>query len=245
MAKLLYVGQQVADDLRDRVAENITRYREGDFLDLEVAGDWRIPLSIDVDLDQLNQLVPGNRPQDEIQNSAIVGRALSKVTPTLARENRVWIRLSHIECLEYARNRWLPVHASDAELAQKVCVHMFAPTRTRCRDDHAVGRLWWNYQVARQIMPEEPERALKVILARADLRLNLVERPGVGARPQLARGIVRTLEISKELLTGELLFREFMKNVNLLGAGIAFEVWPDNGIDEFMARCLEDASKRA
>jgi hypothetical protein len=240
MSKILYVGQQVADELKNRISENIDRYKEGDFLDLEAAGDWRIPLSIDADLDELKNLSPDGSPESEIKNSVTVGLALSKITPTLARENRIWIRLSHIECLQYSRDRWLQTGKNDETLARDVSKHFFAPTLTGCRDDHAISRLWWNYHIAKQIIPENPARAVKKILALADIRQGLVERPGIGARPVLGRGIIRILERQEKLVEGKL-FGRFMKKVNLMGAGVAFEVWDDAKIDSFMDRCLDQA----
>lgn len=240
MSKILYVGQQVADELKNRISENIDRYKEGDFLDLEAAGDWRIPLSIDADLDGLKNLSPDGSPESEIKNSVTVGLALSKITPTLARENRIWIRLSHIECLQYSRDRWLQTGKNDETLARDVSKHFFAPTLTGCRDDHAISRLWWNYYIAKQIIPENPARAVKKILALADIRQGLVERPGIGARPVLGRGIIRILERQEKLVEGKL-FGRFMKKVNLMGAGVAFEVWDDAKIDSFMDRCLDQA----
>lgn len=240
MSKLLYVGQQVADDLKNNIPENIFRYKEGNFLDLEAMGDWRIPLSLDADLDGLKNLTADGGSDNEIQNSITVGHALCKLTPTLARENRIWIRLSHIECLEYSRNRWLQIGNDDESVTKDVSKHFFAPTLTSCRDDHAISRLWWSHHIAKQIMPDNPARALKKILALADIRQGLVERPGIGARPVLGRGIIRLLEIEERLIEGKL-FGRFMKKVNLMGAGIAFEVWDDCRIDQFMAHCLEQA----
>lgn len=89
-------------------------------------------------------------------------------------------------------------------------------------------------------MPENPARALKKILALADIRQGLVERPGIGARPVLGRGIIRILERETRLVEGKL-FGRFMKKVNLMGAGIAFEVWNESRIDQFMTRCLDHA----
>lgn len=238
MAKLQYIGQQVADDLAEKIADNLERYREGDFLDLEAKGDWRIPLSINADVSALLALRQGNSPEDEIENSLLVGRTLNGLNPTVARENRVWLRLSHIECLEYSRQRWLTLNSDDAKLVAEIRKHFFASTLTGCRDDHAISRLWWNHHIAKQIMPEDPARALKVILARADIRLNFLERPGLAARPLLGRGIVNALERHDVLLKQEDPFRNFMKTLNLSGAGVAFEVWSNEAINEFMDRCL-------
>lgn len=241
MNRLLYVGQQVADELADGIADNLERYRDGDFSEMESGGDWRIPLSIHADLDRLSELVPDNSPDDEIRNSIVVGHALRGLTPTLARENRIWIRLSHVECLEYSRQRWLSVGGPDEELERDIRKHFFAPTLTHCRDDHAIARLWWNHHIAAQAMPENPARALKMVLARADIRLSLVERSGIGARPMLGRAIVRALETNDDLRKTQGLFREFMKNLNLLGAGIAFETWSAEAIDGFIEHCVEQA----
>lgn len=241
MTKLLYVGQQVADDLADGISANLDRYREGDFSDMEAAGDWRIPLSFDADVGALSSLLPDGSPASEIANSLVVGHVLAGLTPSLARENRIWVRLSHVECLDYSRRRWLARDSDDARLERNVRKHFFAPGLQGCRDDHAVARLWWNHRIAKFVMPENPARVLNVVLARSDIRMNLLERSGIGARPALGRAIVRSLEKSKELLEGELLFREYMKAVNFNGAGIAFEVWSEREIDAFMDRCLDAA----
>lgn len=240
MKPLLYVGQQVADVLRDRVGENLERYREGDFRDLEGHGDWRIALSVEADLDRLAELDRGTGAKAEVANSLLVGRVLERLTPSLARENRLWIRLSHVEALEYSRARWLE-GKKEEELEKQVVLHFFAPTLTSCRDDHAISRLWWNYRIASQIMPDEPERALIAILATADIRQALIERPGIGARSNLARGVLLMIEDQASgLRASESLFRAFMKRLNLKGAGMVFEVWPEGRIHDFMRECLDD-----
>jgi len=237
MSKLLYVGQHVADNLKNCIVDHLDRYRDGDFLDLEASGDWRIPLSCHANIERLQELDPAGSAQSEINNSLMVGNVLHGLTPTLARENRLWVRLGHVECFSYSRARWLSNAMSDEKLQEAVRKHFFASTLTACRDDHAIARLWWNHYIAERVMPDDPIRALKVMLYRADIRLNFLERPGIAARPPLARGIVRLLENQAELRDGEALFRRFMKSVNLCGAGIAFEVWSDGRVDKFLESC--------
>jgi len=240
MPSLLYVGQQTADNLAENISNNLDRYKAGNFLDMEAKGDWRIPLSIDVDIGILSSLKQNNSPDSEIENSLLVGNLLKKITPTVARENRLWLRLSHVECLEYSRQRWIKPNMKDEDLSATINKHFFASTLNRCRDDHAISRLWWNHHIAKQIIPEDPARALKVMLARADIRLNFLERPGLAARPKLGKGIVRALERHEILLKQEYPFRDFMKTLNLIGAGIAFEVLNDEAIDKLMDKCLKN-----
>jgi len=61
----------------------------------------------------------------------------------------------------------------------------------------------------------------------------------MASRPSLSRGVVRLLAAEKDLLEGEKLFREFMKQMNLDGAGLAFEVMPEVKIDALMRQCLD------
>lgn len=240
MSKLLYMGQQTADFLADNVEEHLERYLHTGFEDLEATGDWRIPLSISADLGQFEELNPDKGAEAEVANSLIVGRALANLTPSLARENRIWIRLSHIEGLAYSRARWLN-NIPDAKLAQSIRTHFFAATWTGCRDDHAIARLWWNHHIASMLTPENAKEALELILFRADLRANLVERPTVGARLPLARGIIRELAKNDALKFSESSFRKFMKAINARGAGKYVETWHAGEVDVLVSECAEVA----
>jgi hypothetical protein len=59
----------------------------------------------------------------------------------------------------------------------------------------------------------------------------------------LGRGIVLVLEKNGLVREGEALFRDFMKAVNLLGAGVGFEALSDREIEGFLDRCAEVAAK--
>lgn len=240
MSRLLYVGQQTADFLADNIDEHIDRYMRSGFEDLEACGDWRIPLSLQVDLDPLKELIPDKGQEAEVHNSMLVGRALGSLTPSLARENRLWIRLSHIDGLEYARERWLR-NLTQEKIAQSVRVHFFASTWTRCRDDHALSRLWWNHHIASLLLPDDPERALRLILSFADIRLNLIERARVGTRLPLARAILKRLDHDELLARSESAFRKFMKMLNSSAAGIYIEAWEDERIHSLLERCADAA----
>ena len=242
MKQLYYVGQQTADFLADHIEEHLDRYVEGDFLDLEEKGDWRIPLSVRANLDALAQLDPSGTPEAEVANSRIVGNALSHLTPSLARENRIWIRLSHVEALEYSRHRWLAVRPE--HLARNVRLHFFAPTWNACRDDHAISRLWWNWRIATLLMPEEPEAALAIILERADIRLNFIERARAAARRPLARAMLRTLIDNPEVRKNQSAFREFMKAINFNAAGQTFETLQPAQLTDLLYTCLQTARNK-
>jgi hypothetical protein len=234
--KLKYLSEKVANDLRDNVKTNVTRYQNGNFTDLVDDGGWSIELNLDVDLGLLKELEGDKGTEAEVKNSLLVWKTLSHMTPSLARENRIWTRLTHVECLAYARARWLK-NISAEDLEDSVIAHFFADTQTRCRDDNAVGRLWWNVYIANSAMPSDLEGALKAMLKTADIRSNVVERPWVTSRPKIAAGILRAIIRNPIITETEAAFRTFMKTVNRRGGGMLFELMDDIELNSFMDEC--------
>ena len=103
-----YVSEAKLEELRQNVSRNLERYATGDFADLERDNGWAIEAGgVAVDRDLLASLDGTVRTAEGDRAASLtLYRALPGMTPALAREERVWVRLSHIECLGYARFRW-------------------------------------------------------------------------------------------------------------------------------------------
>lgn len=241
MAKLKYLSQSIIESLRSNIADNIARYRSGSFLDLVPQGDWSIELPPEVDIGLLEALDPSGTPQAEAENSRLVWKALAGLTPSLACEEGIWTRLTHVECLEYSRSRWLSSGMDEEQSAKAVMNHFFADTLTKRRDDNAISRLWWNAHIASLAIPSEELPALDVILSKADIRSNFVERSMTVSRPVLAAGIIRLMQRNPEVGSREESFRAFMRALNRYGGGVVFEAMSHAHIDAFMDRCAMSA----
>ncbi len=235
--KLTYLAKKTLEELNQDILNNLDRYREGDFSDLVSLGGWSIKLSVDIDMDPLLDLDPSKTREAEIDNSLLVWKALHNMTPALACEDRIWTRLSHVECLDYSRKRWIK-DGDDESVLKDVATHFFAPTQLGFRDDHAIAKLWWNAKIAKDIWPNDQRGALKLILKTADIRSNLVERAWTGGRPCLAGSILRLMERQSWVTSSELSYRELMKVVNHRGGGIIFELLSDSQLDSFMDECV-------
>lgn len=231
--RVKYLSLSVADQLYQSVNDNIDRYRNGNFDDLLESGGWSAELSIFMEEDLFSKLIYEKSPVAEFENSIIIWEALKNMPPSVATEGRVWMRLAHIECLEYCRSRWI-AGADDEDLEDVIKNHFFAFSLTQYRDDHAISRLWWNYYIASRIYPDDPSSALKIILKRADIRSNFIERPWVSARINLARGIINRMLTAPWVTESQINYREFMKAVNKLGSGVVFEVLNELEIDKIM-----------
>lgn len=241
---LKYLSQRAADQLYGSVEQNLGRYKSGEFEDLAEGMGHSIELSLYLDLGPLKNLVTDKSPDAEISNSLIVWNVFHELHPSLACENRLWSRLCHVECLEYSRARWLsPETMKDDELANSIKTHFFANTQTRCRDDNAISRLWWNAYIAKLAAPDNQEMVIRLILKTADIRSNFVERSRTVSRPAIAAGIVRIMQANNWLTEKEQNFREFMKILNRQGGGKLFELWSLASIDRFLGQCLSLAQK--
>ncbi len=238
LKKVLYVGQAIADSLIDSIDENIERYRSEGFEDLAVQGNWEIATDITYDPSPLKDLDSAGTAGAEIHNSIQIWRALRNLTPSLATENRIWIRFTHLECIDFCRNRWLNAK-SGQDLQKAIRAHFFADTRNRWRDDNAISSLWWNYWIAQRLMPDDPEKALKIIFRSTDMRLSTVQRPGLFIRPAISAGILRTFAQDEWVLAREEHWRKFMIALNKTGAGKVFEAMTDGEIDKLMKQCLD------
>jgi hypothetical protein len=241
MERIKYLSNATIETLRSRISDNAARYRSGDFSDLMNDGEWGVELQLEADLSMLNDLDASGKPEAEIGNSLLVWKALQHLPPSLAYEEGIWVRLTHVECLDYARRRWLSTARDEKEFQGNVEVHFFAATRTRRRDDNAISRLWWNAYLAHGIAPDNPRSALQLLLKRADSRLSLVERPYTATRMPLVAGIMRAADCHPWITATETSFRSFMKVLNRLGGGRVFEAIPDQEIDAFLLDCAERA----
>lgn len=243
---LKYLSEAKLAELRKSVNAHLTRYEWGDFADLVVDNGWAIE-STDVKVDtellaQLNESL--SQPQQDAEASIIVYQALQGMTPAMAAEERVWTRLTHVECLAYSQARWIRT-SEDEELLKAIRKHMFASGVQGIRDDNALSRLWWNMHIATIADPADPQGALRLMLRRADTRMSFVERTNTGSRGTIARAVIRAMRAHEWLQSSEGAFRHFMIVLNREGGGVLFESLTDAEADACMERCVQMAEERA
>lgn len=253
---LKYLSESRLNQLIENIPENRDLYRNGNFIKQSEENGWAIESSLTtIDTSALSTLDGSVQDSNDrirtadadAKNSIIVYEALKGMTPALAMEERVWVRLAHLECIEYTRSRWFyrSHKFDDAAFDKHVRLHFFAGSLTGIRDDNALSRLWWNMYIATLLSPSSPKEALSLILKNADTRSNLVERSWTGARLPLSRGILRMIEREPWLTAHQQNFRDFMKFLNRDGGGILLEGFPENErnavVDSILENCVQKA----
>jgi hypothetical protein len=241
---LRHFNEKVLDWLKANIETNLERYLNGNFTDLLKGEGWSISTNVDYAPSAFADLKPEVNPQAEIQSSAIIATALPHFTARLASEERFLARLTHVDGLEYTRQRWIKRAAGKEALISSIRKHFFAEGRPGRRDDNGIGRLWWNWYMARRISPENPMRALNVFLQGTDRRLNFVERPRTVIRTRLSAGIIR-LAGRDDAIFNEKIFRLFMPELNIAVAGSFLEIMSDDEIDMLVRNCFEAVKARA
>ncbi|PNG12258.1 DUF6339 family protein [Stutzerimonas stutzeri] len=240
---LRYISEPTLQELRDNIASNRLRYTSTDFSDLALDNGWQIDSKlVKADYSLLENLDGDSRTaQADANNSLIVYEALKGMTPALAMDERVWVRLSHVECLTYSRARWLPKIDDEEKFHTAINKHFFARGVNGARDDNAISRLWWNMHISTIIDKADPKQALQKILWRADIRQAIVERSWTGARAPLARAILRSIHNGSWVVEKEINFRQLMIEMNRDAGGILFEALSDGDADDLVAKCTEKA----
>ena len=242
MKKIPYIANSVLTNLQDSVDLNIERYETGNFDDLAANARWKATLDIEYDdtlLSKLNHDPNKTANENDRINSEIIGNVFKNLTPQLACREEIWARLSHIECLEYSRQRWLKGIHRD-KLAASIRLHMFAAGRPNRRNNHSISRLWWTYHLAKSVRPSDPKSALIAITQSVDLRKSIFDNPWTTSRLDITRGIVDIIEARPEI-SKEKNWREFIKIVNRSGGGKVFEVMSSTDISKTLNQCAEVA----
>lgn len=232
-----YFSTQVAADLWNTRTENSDKYLSGDFAQELSAPGSVIDLPITGNLEALRGL---DGRSSDYSCALTVWQALRNLTPALARENRIWTRLCHGEALHYVRARWLDGKRR-TDLPNQAGIHCFAKTQTMCRDDNALGRLWWSAFIANKFAPDFLEEGLSLLLKTADIRSNFVERTWMTTRPSVSKALFRSMKADVWITSAEKNFRETMKALNVAGAGVAFEVLSDQKANSIVIAAVDRA----
>jgi len=241
MKPLKLLSLATVDRLSRDITVNLDRYINGTFEDSAKEHGWAIETTAaQWDESVTTELSTEPSPEAEIKNSMLIYRALPGLTPAMARDERVWTRLCHVECIDYVRARWLKAGSVES----RVRSHFFASGLPGCRDDNAIGRLWWNAHIAKLANPDNTELALRRLLARANIRLQVIDRADTAFRQPLIAGIVRILE-DNWLASHDAAIASFMFEVNKASGGIIFEALTDDDVDGHLSCCLSAARARS
>ena len=235
--KFRFLRAASLEQLRSEIYNNLENYRSGDFSYLEVDPSFWFEQENEFDSEFLQKLKArnGNELYD-LENCKILFLALSSLSPYEARDERLWVYLSHTHLLQYSRERW-PIPNSDEQAIKYIHQHFFARNKRDLERNNAISRLWWMSYLCNRIDGFALEDALKVLLFKSDVRANLIERPTASQSIEVFSAVLRRLHHSLQN-DGKLFerhpFRRMMKEINSLGGYRMLDCLPSETVADII-----------
>lgn len=227
--------------LHKDIRTHLPRYRAGDFEFLAQDPSRFIESKCQIDEDRLLDVHCSADDANEVACCLAVADGLNGVTPYLARDERLWVRLSHIELLQYSRTRW-PIPNNDEEAVVHVQKHFFAKGGRGIERDHSISRLWWMAIVASKVEGLKRSEALEALLYQSDVRANIIERPSTSQNTALLSALL--IQLHKSLKSDQALFerkkfRVLMKRLNLNGGVKLLDVLAVDDLQQMVSEAAE------
>ena len=237
MTRVHYFTQAVVEELRAAVPNHLDWYYEPGSSGPPIPQPPEARREAKIEVEPLAPLLqPGIK--HDAQNALAVYDTLRKLTPQQASDERFWAYVSHVECADYIRERWLAEQPDDRErAAAQARNHFFARDARALIRDHGVSRLWWLGRIAWEAYSEDPALFLEIVLHRQDVRSALIERPSVSMNRDVLRGIFDVMrdqwEGDKGLFKRET-FRAWMVALNRRGGIVLLDALPPEPLDRLL-----------
>lgn len=182
-------------NLRNNAEKNIPYYLDGNTEDLFV-NEHLIELGVDIANNDFDLLKQSNDTKYDIENSIIIYEKL-RISPRLAREQRLWTYITHTIGLEYAKSRWplpkpdLEAKNPNKEIVNQIKNHFITLNNKRAIDrDNAISRLWMSAYISDCVEGMELSECLHVLLKTTDFRESVVGRPTIIKCQKLLNAII-------------------------------------------------------
>lgn len=239
MSKISLMREALVYDLTRDIEQNLEKYRTGDFEYLTSDSSNFIETDYEFNEQELVKIEVAGGDFQEVQCCLGAFNGLSNISAYLARDQRLWVYLTHIVLLNYTRQRW-PIPQDKDKAITHIKKHFFASGSRGIERDNAISRLWWMASICNKVEGLTLEKSLTAFLYQSDVRANIVERPTTSQNVVLLSTVIRKLDQSyhgdKELY-GREKFRTVMKELNLQGGIKLLEVLEPKEVEKIVTRC--------
>ena len=226
--------------LIDDVPDNLDLYRNGTFDYLNLDSTNYFEIDYEADEIKLSSIDCSEDNHYEVGNCISIFEAMDQLSHYLARDERLWVYLTHTALLNYTRKRW-PIPEDDEKAVKHIRNHFFVIGARGFERDNAASRLWWMASLCDRATGLSLKKSLTCLLHQYDVRANIIERPTTSQSIYLFSAILKKLNESfdgdKKLFEREI-FCKFMKNLNLKGGIKLLAALSENEIDMAIDDCL-------
>ena len=165
--------------------------------------------------------------QCDLTNSKIVYEGLHGLTPSMARDDRVWIALAHYFGAGFIIDRHIDKEETRKKRHLAILKFFFAidPNAKGIRAltrTHGLSRLWWTAYTASKIGADTLDECLKIFSSDTDFRNQVMERPtnGNGASTVRSTCLARQALLASGRKVTRDQMRDWMVEINFIGGGM-------------------------
>ncbi len=242
--KVNFLKAKKVQELLTKIPENLELYRTGNFGFLMNESSYHLESRLEIDEQKLAAISCDKTNLKEVENCVLIYQALDNISHYLARDERLWVYLTHTHLLEYTRARW-PIPEDNIQAIKHIKTHFFCIGARGIERDNAASRLWWLASLCNRTKGLSFEDALTCFLYQSDVRANIVERPTTSQNIHVFSAIIKKLDESyksnKELFERER-FRSFMKELNLIGGIKLLAALPETLVLQILDQCIAKTS---
>jgi len=235
--KMRLLKTATIQELFGKIVDNLDQYRNGSFAFLKDDSSRYFEIDPQIDVEKITAIQCGKDDEREVENCEYMFSALPEMTPYMARDERFWIYLTHIDLLNYSRNRW-PIPEEDEKAISHIRTHFFVSGARGIERDNAASRLWWMAHISSRCQTLTLKEALQCFLFRSDVRANIIERPTTAQNPMILSAILEKLNQSyhgDQRLFERRTFREFMIELNVYGGVRLLDSLDKDAIDNIVS----------
>lgn len=241
--KARFFKSQTVADLTKSIKDNLHLYRTGNFDFFAIDPERYFDTSLDIDESKLLAMKSAQDNHYEIDNCILMFEAMPHITHYLARDERLWVYLTHTILLNYTRSRW-PIPPDDEKAIKHIKAHFFCIGARGIERDNASSRLWWMASLCSRIPELSLRDSLTCLLYQYDVRANIIERPttsqNLGIFSIILNRLYNSYQTDKKLFERER-FRAFMKRLNLAGGVKLLEALPKANVIYIIDDCIAQA----
>lgn len=236
--KLAYFSNAFVGKLRETAAANAANYESGSaWLDsLAASGSYVHESNQVVDPPPQLLIAGDDTAAHDAANAQRVFEWLSKLTPAIAMEERLWAYLTHVVFAEYMRARW-PVTGASAIHRR----YLFEGKSFASLSRNGIARLWWAAFLTRDEEREAPYELTGTLFLRQDIQVSLLER-SLGKCRRVRFAVLEFLKANADWLATESFGRRIqllLKEMNLLGGVAILDAVPPAELQAFLQRVGE------
>jgi hypothetical protein len=193
-----------------------------------------------VETESLPALVVSSRPEDDAENAISLYKALHRLTPVQAMDERLWAFLAHVPYWEYMTARW-----GTAKI--DVIADRFFLKRGGIGSlvRNGIARLWWSGFLTHDRNGADPFELTRVLLSKQDIHTGLLQR-SLGKSPTIRRAALEYFRNNAQRIdqlgSWSKTVQRLMRDLNTAGGVYLLDALQSSQVHEILDASLNQAA---